>query len=277
MNNLVSVKVVNHIGTIEDNLEAVEFSIMQKVSEYSAMVFTEEMQKDGKRFLAEIRKEKKLLDDERKMIKAEWMKPYDDFECRAKQIINLYDEPIDIINKQLEEYEKRRQELKKEEVHVIYESIKGDMEEWLPFEEIYDKRWENATYSEKKIREDMGLLFDQMRLSILTIKDLKSEFEKEGLLKLKITKNLHEAKEEINFLQQMKEVRAAYRKEEHPYQEQTEQKSNEDMIEGETFQSESIEQTKENKIAFKVYVSKEQVEELKTLLQANELQYEVIV
>lgn len=106
MKNLVPVKVINHIGTIEDNLEAVEFSIMQKVSEYSAMVFTEETRKDGKRFLADIRKEKKLLDDERKMIKAEWMKPYNDFENRAKQIIDLYDEPIEIISNQLKEFEK---------------------------------------------------------------------------------------------------------------------------------------------------------------------------
>lgn len=107
MANLVPVQVKGNVGTIEDNLDLVELSIREKVQEYAAVVVTEDSVKDGKRFLADIRKEKKALDDERKAIKTQWMAPYDAFEKRAKQIIALYDEPVKIINDQLTEFEEQ--------------------------------------------------------------------------------------------------------------------------------------------------------------------------
>ena len=59
MANLVPVQVKGNVGTIEDNLDLVELSIREKVQEYAAVVVTEDSVKDGKRFLADIRKEKK--------------------------------------------------------------------------------------------------------------------------------------------------------------------------------------------------------------------------
>ena len=108
MADLVSVQVKGNVGTIEDNLDAVELCIREKVQEYSMMVITEDSVKNGKKFLADIRKEKKALDDDRKAIKERWMAPYEAFEKRAKQIISLYDEPVNVINGQLAEYEEKR-------------------------------------------------------------------------------------------------------------------------------------------------------------------------
>lgn len=59
MANLVPVQVKGNVGTIEDNLDLVELSIREKVQEYAAVVVTEDSVKDGKRFLADIRKERK--------------------------------------------------------------------------------------------------------------------------------------------------------------------------------------------------------------------------
>ena len=205
MANLVPVQVKGNVGTIEDNLDIVEISIREKVSEYSAVVVTEDTVKDGKRFLADIRKEKKALDDERKAIKAQWMAPYDAFEKRAKEIIALYDEPVKIINDQLEAYEEDRRQMKRQGIQEIYNFVKGDLEEWLPLERIYNSKWENATYGDKKIREDMELVFDQMKVSISTIKSMNSEFEEDALRVLKETGSLQSAISEINDLQKQKE------------------------------------------------------------------------
>lgn len=205
MSNLVSVEVKNNIGTIEDNLDAVEASIREKVSEYSAIVVTEDSVKDGKKFLADIRKEKKALDDERKIIKDAWMAPYLAFEDRVKKIIGLYDEPVKIVNDQLTEYEKQRKEMKRLIIEDTYNFVKEDMGDWIPLEKIYEKRWENATYTEKKIREDMELLFNQMKMSISTVKSMESEFEEEGLAVLKKTGSLQAAIDEIQSRKRMKE------------------------------------------------------------------------
>ena len=96
---LVPVRVISNLGTIEDNLQEVEASIRAKVKEYHNIVVTEETIQDGKKILADIRKEKEGLEQERKTIKKAWMKPYEAFEKRAKEIIALYDEPVQIIVK----------------------------------------------------------------------------------------------------------------------------------------------------------------------------------
>lgn len=205
MANLVPVQVKGNVGTIEDNLDLVELSIREKVREYAAVVVTEDSVKDGKRFLADIRKEKKALDDERKAIKTQWMAPYDAFEKRAKQIIALYDEPVKIINDQLTEFEEQRKAMKRQEIEAAYDFVKGDLADWLPLDRIYNPKWENATYSAKKVREDMELIFDQMKVSISTIKSMKSEFEADALRVLKETGSLQSAIAEINELQKQKE------------------------------------------------------------------------
>lgn len=205
MSDLVSVQVKGNVGTIEDNLDQVENSIREKVQEYAAVVVTEDTIKDGKRFLADIRKEQRALDDERRAVKEQWMAPYEAFEKRAKQIIALYDEPVKIINSQLDEFERQRRAEKRQEIEAVYDLVKGDMGEWLPLERIFNQRWENATYSGKKIREDMELAFDQMRISISTVKSMNSEFETDALRVLKETGSLQGAIAEINELQKQKE------------------------------------------------------------------------
>ncbi|WP_283682735.1 DUF1351 domain-containing protein [Parablautia sp. Marseille-Q6255] len=205
MSDLVPVQVKGNVGTIDDNLDLVEISIREKVAEYSAVVVTEDGVKDGKRFLADIRKEKKALDDERKSIKRQWMAPYEEFEKRANQIIALYDEPVKIINDQLNEFEKQRREMKRQEIEAAYDFVKGNLADWLPLDRIYNPKWENATYSSKKVREEMELIFDQMKVSISTIKSMKSEFEADALRVLKETGSLQNAIAEINELQKQKE------------------------------------------------------------------------
>ena len=127
------------------------------------------------------------------------------FEKRAKQIIALYDEPVKIINDQLTEFEEQRKAMKRQEIEAAYDFVKGDLADWLPLDRIYNPKWENATYSAKKVREDMELIFDQMKVSISTIKSMKSEFEADALRVLKETGSLQNAIAEINELQKQKE------------------------------------------------------------------------
>lgn len=103
------------------------------------------------------------------------MAPYDAFEKRAKQIIALYDEPVKIINDQLAEFEEQRKAMKRQEIEAAYDFVKGDLADWLPLDRIYNPKWENATYSAKKVREDMELIFDQMKVSISTMGNFKAE------------------------------------------------------------------------------------------------------
>ena len=286
MENLVSVQVKGNVGTIEDNLDLVENSIREKIKEYEAIVITEDSVKDGKKFLADIRKEKKALDDERKAIKNNWMAPYDAFEKRAKKIISLYDEPVRIINEQLEEFEKQRIKAKRQEIESVYDFVKGNLAEWLPLDRIYNPKWENSTYSGKKIREDMELIFDQMKMSIETVKSMNSEFEEEALKILKDTGSLHEAVAKINELQKQKEwfaERARQEKElaEMKQQEQAEsiRKPQEELKEPESIPECDMEApfALERTLTVKVSIGENDFHVLKEFLEAANFEYEVMM
>jgi hypothetical protein len=205
MNNLVAVEVKQQLGTIESNLDAVKASITERLSVYKTMAVSEDTIADSKKLVAELRKSQKSLDDQRKSIKNSWNAPYLDFEKQAKEVIALYDEPISLINSQLSQFEEDRRAAKKLVIQSIYEECASDLSEYLTIDKIYNPKWENATYSEKNIREDIQTQCDRISMEISTIKALDSEFEAQGLEKYKLTLDLTEAVDDMSKRKKMKE------------------------------------------------------------------------
>lgn len=206
MNNIVPVEVKKSLGTIQDNLDAVEASIRERVAEYKNMVVTEDSIKDAKQVVAEIRKEQKALDDSRKAIKKEWMAPYNALESRMNKVIKLYDEPIKAIEAQRMVFEEDRKEAKRKAIADIYEKAdKGEHADWLKLEALFDDRWLNATYSEKNIRRDIEDAFARLDISISSIKAMESEFEYAGLDVLRKTGDFQRAVQEMTQRKKMKE------------------------------------------------------------------------
>ncbi len=287
MGNLVPVEVKKNIGTIEDNLDVVEASIRQKLAEYAQVVITQDCIQDGKELLADIRKEKKSLDDERKAIKKAWMKPYEAFEVRAKKIIDLYDEPVRLIHSQLEAYEEDRKAAKRNNIKKIYEFVvkeNAELADWLPLEKIYDTKWENATCKDKTIREAMEMAFSQIKISISTIQSMQSAWEEDALNVLKDTGSLPLAIEKINSLtKQAERIEEVKKAQEEASKAELEAKRAEDkavveepqeLIESETdilfpFAAEKI-------VVLKVTVGENNLNLVKDFFESINIEYEVI-
>lgn len=198
MSNLVNVEVSKNLGTITSNLDAVEASIQAYVADYENYVVSEDTVKDSKNLLADIRKQQKALDDERKKIKKEWNAPFDAFEKRAKEVIALYDKPIALINGQLTMFEEDRKEKRKEEITSIYNELKGELEEYVPLTRIYNSKWENATTTLKSVREDITMEFEKAQMEISTIKSMESKYEDKGLEEYKRTFSMQSAIQLMN-------------------------------------------------------------------------------
>ena len=287
MGNLVPVEVKKNIGTIEDNLDVVEASIRQKLAEYAQVVITQDCVQDGKELLADIRKEKKSLDDERKAIKKAWMKPYEAFEVRAKKIIDLYDEPVRLIHSQLEAYEEDRKAAKRNNIKKIYEFVvkeNAEIADWLPLEKIYDTKWENATCKDKTIREAIEMAFSQIKVSISTIQSMQSAWEEDALNVLKDTGSLPLAIEKINSLtKQAERIEEVKKAQEEASKAELEAKRAEDkavveepqeLIESETdilfpFAAEKI-------VVLKVTVGENNLNLVKDFFESINIEYEVI-
>lgn len=185
-------------GLIEGNLETISNDIKEWLSEYDNYVVSVENCKDAKNLLATARKEQKAYDDARKDGKNAYMEKWNNFETKLKPVIALYDDFINRIDGQVKEVEKNRKQAKQERIKAIYEELVGDLSEYAPLNFIYDSKWENATTSEKSIREEMQQSLDGIQMMVSTIK-MNEKYSDKGLEEYKKSHNLQSA------MQKMKE------------------------------------------------------------------------
>lgn len=185
-------------GTVSCNFEEVEGYIKERLKEYDGAIFTEESKGYAKKELAKLRAEKKELNDNLRDAKKKYMAPWDAFEPKAKELINLFDEPITLIDGQVKAFEEDRIAQKKALIEAIYTELVGDLADIIPLERIYNPKWENATMKEKAIREEVLAQATAARIALDTIHGMHSDAETKALDVFKQTLSLPEAISCIN-------------------------------------------------------------------------------
>ena len=183
-------------GTVSCNFEEVEAYIKDLLKEYDGAIFTEESKGYAKKELAKLRK--KELNDNLRDAKKKYMAPWDTFEPNVKELINLFDEPITLIDGQVKAFEEDRIAQKKALIEAIYTELVGDLADIIPLERIYNPKWENATTKEKAIREEVLAQATAARIALDTIRGMRSDAESKALDVYKQTLSLPEAISCIN-------------------------------------------------------------------------------
>ena len=217
MNEIVKVQVGYNLGDIQNNLEEVAASVRKYCEDFRGVVVTEDTVADGKQMLSNIRKEKKYLDDERKRIKKAWNDPYLAFEKQVKEVIALYDEPISLINSQIQELEEQRKAKKRETINEIWSTAKipEEIQGWFSLSELYNPRWENATFKEKDIEQEISDKVAMLKMAYDTVRSLHHPYEEDGLKVLKESKDLQSAMACMtNLLEQEKRIMEMKKQEE---------------------------------------------------------------
>ena len=165
-------------GSIDANFEEVKSYLADELKIYKGMLFTEDSKKQAKETVAELRKGKKELADRCKAVKTEYMKPLNDFMGKAEELGRMFDEPINFINEQVNDFERKRIEEKKKEVANIYtELVEEEWSDIIPLNRIYNPKWENATFSVKQIREEIMDFKLKVKDGLEIIKSFHSEME----------------------------------------------------------------------------------------------------
>lgn len=190
--------IVQQEGTVSCNFEEVEGYIKERLKEYDGTIFTEESKGYAKKELAKLRAEKKELNDNLRDAKKKYMAPWDAFEPKAKELINLFDEPITLIDGQVKAFEEDRIAQKKALIEAIYTELVADLADIIPLDRIYNPKWENATMKEKAIREEVLAQATAARIALDTIHGMHSDAETKALDVFKQTLSLPEAISCIN-------------------------------------------------------------------------------
>lgn len=207
MNEITAVITQEH-AKISCNFDQVKQAIQDTLAEYKEAVFTEDSKTYAKKHVASLRAKKKDLQDNLREAKKEYMKPWDEFEGQAKTLIALYDEPINLINGQVQEFESNRIAKKKEFIQSLYaELVPEKLREYIPLDRIYNMKWENATVKEKEIRGEMSGIANKIATDIEAVKNMDSEAVDGALSVYRANLDLKEAIGYIrNYEQQKQEI-----------------------------------------------------------------------
>lgn len=161
MNKLRLKVLENKPAEVHFNFEEISKHLDEVLKQYEGILVTEETIKDGKKVIADLRKGKKSLDEFRKKTKKELTKPVIEFENKCKELSKKFDEVINPINEQAEQFEIKRREKKLEEVKkIIGEVCELKGLESLPMEESYL----NKSTSLKSIKTELTKIANNILL-----------------------------------------------------------------------------------------------------------------
>ena len=253
--NELTLDIRQNPGVIELNFDDIERALDQKLEEYKGAVFTEESKVIAKKEVASLRKLKSKFEDARKTVKREWMKPYDEFEERMKKLTTKIDEPINLINDQVEEFERQRKEKRRARIKEIYQDLIEDMGDYCELARIYDPKWENATTTEKMIKESISAAIENARTAVSTITSMQSEAVEEALTIYRESMDMAKAIGYINNYEQQKAE--IMKREEARRKEYEERRRKEEEARIRAAEREAVE--RENRIREQAEAEKEQI------------------
>ena len=193
---MLEVQISRNNGTIDFNFEDLKDALTGELEFYKNLVFTEDTKADAKKTVAELRKLKKQINDKRIEAKKLYMQPYTNFEAKVKELDKLINEPIAYISEQIDAFEQKRIEEKRELINEIYLELVSEREDIAGYAElnrVYDSKWENASTSKKTIQEAITSYLDSVGNDIAAIESMESEYEAKALMRYKETGVLSDA------------------------------------------------------------------------------------
>ena len=178
---------------IAANFDAVKDWLTAELAPYSTMVVTADGIGDAKKTRADIRKVGESIDSQRKAVKKEWMRPYEQFEAKVKELTGIVNDAVSNIDSQIKEMENAEKEAKRQRLWELFTSSSEDIREYVEFEDIFDKKWLNATFAETDAANAIVQQLDDIREGLDAIRSMNSPYESAMLSEYAKSHNLAKA------------------------------------------------------------------------------------
>jgi hypothetical protein len=201
----LKVKTPTFPEVIEFNFEELKQEITERASTYVNLVYSDEQIQDAKKDRANLNKFVKVLSDERIKVKKECMKPYEDFEAKIKELVEIVNTAITNIDSQVKGYEEKQKQDKLDEITNSFNSTNHP--EWLHISQIMNEKWLNASVSMKAVMGEMDARLEQIKNDLVTLCNLP-EFAFEAIEAYKCSLDLGKAINEAHRLSEMAKRKA---------------------------------------------------------------------
>ena len=137
------------------NKEQITSAVENIISQYEGITYTEEQIRDAKKDRAILNAMKTDISNRRIQVKKALMAPYNVFEAEVKEVVAMIEKPIEMIDKQLIEYEEKQKEEKKNELESFFNENVSGLEGSLTFDMIFNLKWLNKTSSLKSCKDEI--------------------------------------------------------------------------------------------------------------------------
>lgn len=189
---------------IDWNKEEFLLLVTSITKQYDGAVYSDEEIKDAKSDRAKLNAMKKAISERRIQVKKEVMEPYNQFESEVAEVVKLIEGPINMIDKQIKEYEDSVKIKKQKNLTDYFHEIASDLDGILTFDMIFDQRYLNITITLAKAKSDIMEKVGKARTDLQTIDSIDSEFRinaKDIYIK---TLDMSKAMAEVTRLQEFK-------------------------------------------------------------------------
>ena len=275
------------LSAVEFNYDELKAQLEVNLEKYQNLVFTEETMKEGKDTRSKLNKLKKALDEKRKDIKRQCLEPYEKFEVKINELIELVDKPTIAIDNQIKAYEEALRESKRQEIINYFnsKSLFGDLIK-IDHPCFWDEKWLNATKkikdAEWKIDEKIKNIKEGLETIDITFKDCEFKPQMRDIF-LK-TLDIRNALNEKNRLEAQKKAEEEYKKKQEETK-KTEELKKQEANKSVEVQPQLLQQAQQEIIienteiikkwkTFSVEVSKEEFVKIRQFLIENKIKYE---
>jgi hypothetical protein len=162
---------------ISFNHESIKQELAVRLEKYNGLVYSDDSIKEAKADRATLNKFKEAIENKRKEIKKQCLKPYEDFETKIKDIVAMIDKPILAIDGQVKAYEKIKKDEKLQAIETFYLDKVMDLKDIVPFDRVFNQKWLNTTYKETDIHKEINDLFLRVESDLAVLGELESEYE----------------------------------------------------------------------------------------------------
>lgn len=231
-----------------------------ELAAYRTLVVVPENISEAKADRAKIRKLAARIDEQRKMVKKAYMKPYNEFEAKCKKPIELCNSVANHIDVQIKEYEdSQKEELKKKLKKYFDEKCESsDIGPYMKWDVVFNPKWLNATYGIDKAKVSIDTTFEKAASDIEYICAQDNKYLSVLLDNYSRCLDLGTTLRVLHSYQTIDKMKAQ--------RQATKQKEPEEISAA----------PKEMKIGFVVTASAEQIMALKRFLVSNNIKYEPI-
>lgn len=170
-------------GVITWNFEDLKTALRGEMENYKSLVYTDDAIPEAKKDVAQLRKLKKMVEDRRIEIKNKCLEPYEIIEAQAKELVTLIDEPIDLINQQVKDYEKEQKEKRKAVIDAYMKDKFSDLPDEIEIiakAKVYDVRWLNATFKVKDWKAAVDSCAEEVKRCVDLLNNTEDEFREQA-------------------------------------------------------------------------------------------------